>query len=399
MSAAEGGKTAVILSGGGAYGAYEAGVLKALFRGESPATNFIPLEPDIYTGTSVGAFNAAVLTMHGDKSSALAVRILEEIWLGLIAEDESGCGNGVYKFRGNPAQFLNPGCYAPDPVTPFAQFADDALFYAQTFFTRSVSFALSQGNVSHRALQFLDLSAFISVDPFRITLERVIEPEAVRNSNKLLRVIATNWDDGDAKVFDNQDIGQVWGRDIVRASAAIPGIFPPVKVTDIPFVDGGVVMNTPLKPAIEADADILHVIYLDPDVRNIPLRRLSNTLDTIDRVYTIMQATKMNEDLKFAERINKGLAVIEKTARAVAEADVTKTEMEAFIRTANIIQSRLKAGQLFRKLVIHRYHPQDDIGGGLGMLDFHENSITRLIERGFNDAAYHDCGKNQCILP
>ncbi len=97
MSEVEGGKTAVILSGGGAYGAYEAGILKALFRGESPATNFIPLEPDIYTGTSIGAFNATVLTMHGDKSSALAVRILEEIWLSYIAENEGSCGNGVYK--------------------------------------------------------------------------------------------------------------------------------------------------------------------------------------------------------------------------------------------------------------------------------------------------------------
>ncbi len=158
-------------------------------------------------------------------------------------------------------------------------------------------------------------------------------------------------------------------------------------------------MNTPLKPAIEADANTLHVVYLDPDVRNIPLRRLTNPLDTIDRVYTIMQATKMNEDLKFAERINEGLAVIEKAARVSSEAGVTQTETEAFIRTASVIQKRLDFGEPYQKLKIHRYHPQDDIGGGLGMLDFDRNSIADLIERGFNDAAYHDCGNNQCILP
>jgi len=43
-------KHAVILSGGGASGAYEVGVLKGLFAGDSPATNYTPLMPDIFYG-------------------------------------------------------------------------------------------------------------------------------------------------------------------------------------------------------------------------------------------------------------------------------------------------------------------------------------------------------------
>ena len=54
-------KNAVILSGGGANGAYEVGVLKALFRGESASTNHRPLKPEIFAGTSIGAFNAALI--------------------------------------------------------------------------------------------------------------------------------------------------------------------------------------------------------------------------------------------------------------------------------------------------------------------------------------------------
>lgn len=390
---------AVILSGGGAYGAYEAGILMALLSGESPVTNFTPLVPDVFTGTSVGAFNATVMATHMDKSPVVAARILEEVWLEMIAETDESCGNGVYKLRGNPAQLLNPDCYLTDPAVPLMQFADDAMFFAQTLFTRSVNLALTRGNLSTRALQFVDLSAFISVEPFRLLLERVIDLEALRRSSVELRVVATNWDDGEVKIFDNHDIGQELGLDMVRASGAIPGIFPPVRVGDIPFVDGGVVMNTPLKPAIEAGADLMHVIYLDPDVQNIPLRRLTNTLDTIDRVYTIMQATKMNEDLKFAERINEGLKVIEKFGRKSSEANVTGEEMQAFIRTVATIQKRVETDKPYRKLTIHRYHPQDDIGNALGMLNFNKSSIERLIERGFNDASYHDCEKNKCILP
>src|SRR5437868_8326353 len=53
--------TAVVLSGGGANAAYGVGVLKALLRGESPATDFQPLEPQIYVGTSGGGINAAIM--------------------------------------------------------------------------------------------------------------------------------------------------------------------------------------------------------------------------------------------------------------------------------------------------------------------------------------------------
>ncbi len=54
-------ETALVLSGGGAYGAFAIGIMKALYAGASPATNYQPLKADIFTGTSVGAFNAAVM--------------------------------------------------------------------------------------------------------------------------------------------------------------------------------------------------------------------------------------------------------------------------------------------------------------------------------------------------
>jgi NTE family protein len=50
------GETALVLSGGGAYGAFSVGVIKALFAGRSPSTGYQPLQPGIFTGTSVGAF-------------------------------------------------------------------------------------------------------------------------------------------------------------------------------------------------------------------------------------------------------------------------------------------------------------------------------------------------------
>jgi NTE family protein len=90
----------------------------------------------------------------------------------------------------------------------------------------------------------------------------------------------------------------------IMASTSIPGVFPPIEIGGDPYVDGGILLNTPLKPAIEAGGETLHVIYLDPDVKNIPLRRLQNTLDTLDRMMTTSFAAKVNMDMKLAARIN-----------------------------------------------------------------------------------------------
>jgi len=54
-------KSALVLSGGGAYGAFAVGIMKVLFAGRSPATEYQPLDANIFAGTSVGAFNAAVM--------------------------------------------------------------------------------------------------------------------------------------------------------------------------------------------------------------------------------------------------------------------------------------------------------------------------------------------------
>ena len=54
-------KDAIVMSSGGAEGAYSVGVIKALFTGQSPVTGYRPLDPAIFTGSSIGAFNASFL--------------------------------------------------------------------------------------------------------------------------------------------------------------------------------------------------------------------------------------------------------------------------------------------------------------------------------------------------
>lgn len=388
---------AVILSGGGAYGAYEIGVMKALFTGECRSTGYDYLNPGIFTGTSVGAYNAAFMVSRPDEDICATLRFLESAWLNKIAESSQSCGNGVFRIRANLLRYSNPACFAANPAQPFNEVADDGAFFARNFFSRTVNFLMAAGSLSDRALESVDVSAFLTAAPLRALVRKMVPLEGIRRAERALRLVATNWETGELRTFENRDMTDEQGHDIIIGSAAIPGIFHPHNIAGQPYVDGGLVMNTPLECAIKAGARTLYVIYMDPDVKNIPLRTLQSSIDALDRVLLITSASKVGEDIETAAWINEGLEVVERTASGETPSD---GDMRAFIRVAGQIYQKIRAGVPYKKLTIHRYHPHDDLGGGsLGLLNFKRDRMVALIERGFNDALNHDCASSHCILP
>jgi predicted acylesterase/phospholipase RssA len=388
---------AVILSGGGAYGAYEVGVMKALFTGDCPSNNYEYLNPGIFTGTSVGAFSASFLVTRSGEDICASIRLLESAWLDQVAENPQTCGNGVYRIRTDPFSYFDPDCLVSNPLQPLNEISNDGAFFARDVFKKTVNFLMSAGSLSDRTLELVDLSAFISTRPIKNLVSKTINLKNIRDSERVLRVVATNWDNGTVKVFENRHLTEEDGFAILRASASIPGIFHPTLVAGERYVDGGLLMNTPLNCAIKAGATTLHVIYMDPDVKNIPIRALQSTINALDRTMLISSAAKVQEDVETASWINAGLEVIERTA---ADQAVSDSDMVAFIRVAAQIHERLKAGSPYKKLTVHRYHPHDDLGGGsLGLLNFNRDRIDLLIKRGFSDALNHDCAVSHCVLP
>jgi predicted acylesterase/phospholipase RssA len=388
---------AVILSGGGAYGAYEVGVMKALFTGDCPSNNYEYLNPGIFTGTSVGAFSASFLVSRSGDDICASIHLLESIWLDQVAENPQTCGNGVYRLRADPFGYFDPDCLASNPLHSFNEISRDGTFFARDVFKKTVNFLMSAGSLSDRTLELVDLSAFISTRPIRGLVSNTINLKNIRDSERVLRVVATNWDNGTVKVFANRDLTDEEGFAILRASASIPGIFHPTLVAGEQYVDGGLLMNTPLNCAIKAGANTLHVIYMDPDVKNIPISALQSTLNTMDRTMAISSANKVDQDVETASWINAGLEVIERTTQGQAPSNA---DLLAFIRVAGQIYEKLKAGSPYKKLTIHRYHPHDDLGGGsLALLNFNRERIDSLIKRGFSDAVNHDCAASHCVLP
>jgi NTE family protein len=187
--AGPGAPTAVILSGGGAKGAYEAGVIAVL------AERRVPLR--IAAGSSAGALSAAMLVAgRADR--------LEAMWRSIRREQ-------VYSIR------------AP-------------VFLA----------GLLPGWLTLLALN--GPSSLLDPQPLRELISTSLDLERVRNSSVRLLVTATDLVRRETRVFDNQTVTV----DALMAATAVPGAFPPVDVDGAVLVDGGLTSRAPVIEALEA---------------------------------------------------------------------------------------------------------------------------------------------------
>ncbi len=384
----------VVLSGGGAFAAYEVGVLKGLVEGHSAATGCEPLAPRVITGTSAGAFNAALLAGRAGRPVSEAVAEVERVWLERVPG--GACGNGVFRWRGSPMNFLELGCLVENPFRFFWERFEDVSFLVDLTARWAGSFLArpAQEDQEQRLLEVINLSDFISTHPFPRLIADTVDFEAILRTDVALRCIATDWNTGELRVFGNEDMSPSRGPLIVMASSSIPGLFSPVAIPPSWFVDGGVLMNTPLAPAIHAGATDLHVVYLDPEIRHIPLDERETTLGTFQRTLAIAMAGIMQRDIETARRINRGMALHRGYRKGEPPEDAGELH-----QAVEQVDSGMRSGRDYRMLTIHRYRPRELLGGPLGILRFERGFIRELIERGYRDALRHDCAEAGCVLP
>ena len=174
-------KTALVLSGGGAYAAYEIGAMRAILGGETEATAHQRVRPDISTGTSAGSLNAALMAshLHGHpRPPSIAVK---RVWLDDLAGNTAVSDNGVLHLRLNPLSLAN----LANPIEPLKQLVGDALAVAESMFRHGAEFFRGTGPWASRAVGLVDISSLICNFPLRTTLKRVVDLKAIVNSSAL----------------------------------------------------------------------------------------------------------------------------------------------------------------------------------------------------------------------
>ncbi|MBI2187380.1 MAG: patatin-like phospholipase family protein [Acidobacteria bacterium] len=389
-------KHAFILAGGGAYAAYQIGVVRALLDGVSPASNYWPLEPQIVVGASAGAFNAALLVSAANRGFRAAVDHLERTWLRDLADSVETCGNGVFRLRLNAARFAELGCIA-DPARLLVEFLQDTVHVTEDLARRGVALLAARGTLEQRLVELVDVETFISVEPFRGVIRRDIDPAAIRRSALTLRVAAINWKTGAVRIFGNADFTNDTSAAIIQAAIAIPGLFPSVDIDGAPYADASFVLNTPLKQAIDTGADVLHVMYFNPDVGTLPLPRVRNTVSTLNRAVLISLGAMMNRDIEIASRVNLALDVMRRQTGPALPADARAVVHEAGSRAAAAARGAPAAPH--RPIEIHRYHTRESMGATFRWLSFGLDHLERLVAQGFEDTRRHDCVASGCIIP
>src|SRR3954471_2910939 len=233
--------TAIVLSGGGARGAYEVGALSVLL----PALEERGERPSIVVGTSVGAFSAAYI-------AANAHRPVDEALIGGIGGWKDLHWRDVMSSLTSPRAVVRSLRYV-GRLLWLKQPRIDALLHPDALpgtLERIVDFGQLRENVETGALR----------------------AAAVATTSALTsRTVVFHAGEGSPPRDEIRGIDYVdapLAPDHVLASGAIPGLFPAVHVSTPDrargwYFDGGTRLNTPIKPALELGADRVVVIGLN----------------------------------------------------------------------------------------------------------------------------------------
>ncbi len=209
------GQIVLVLQGGGALGAYQAGVYQALDEAG--------IEPDWVIGTSIGAINAGIIA--GNKRENRLPR-LQEFWNRMRHGAMTQFVSGIPGWGGQVANMMTatagiPGFFEPNrtalmggwlPLTP-------------------------------------ETAGFYSTAPLVKTLSELIDMDELNACSTRLTVGAAHVQSGEMKYFDSRDAALSIKH--IVASGALPPAFPAVRIDGELYWDGGILSNTPVEAVFD----------------------------------------------------------------------------------------------------------------------------------------------------
>lgn len=259
-------KSALVLSGGGAKGAYQVGVIEELLQEK--------VSIDLITGSSIGAFNGALLAefINSGMSSRNIEKTLNHIW------------KEVKDFlKINWQGFLN------NILTP--------LDFPSLFTNEAIAELLKNYIPENR--KFKDYTRC------------------------QLSITGTNLSNYELDTFDYNS--KVSVHEAVLASMAYPAALPAVDIDGDYYIDGGTLNNAPLKEAILWGAEFIYVVFLTPiatisgpDHPQEDKNKFS-ALDVIGDLIDLATDKLMYGDLKNANKINNLIKLLNKYRKQLPE--------------------------------------------------------------------------------
>lgn len=368
-------KTAVVIAGAVARGAYEAGALSAILSRELSDRD---LSETLFVGTSAGAINAVLWAglADGTRSVAQVGEAVCDVWrriddTAVFAVGSSLVTAGKGLFHGHPTHLLDT---KPLGETVHAEFARlpigdniaaghvGGVALAATFCGRTTAGARSE--IFYQA----------SVKPKRPTGNRALDYTGTPLTAKH-----------------------------VLASSAVPVLFEPVEINGPYYVDGGVMLNTPIAPALAFGAE--RVIVVSSHATEYPPREalphVPSGNDALAIVLHTVLADKTIEDLAQLKRINsmvvanpnnatdyKTIEYIVVSPKPGVLAAQARASLDEAFRPSALLKHAARAVRYgLLQAFVHR------LGAGVGANEllsyilFDREYFERQIARGRQDAA------------
>ena len=284
---------ALVLQGGGALGAYQAGVYEALAEAD--------IHPDWIAGISIGAINAAIVA--GNPPSSRIDR-LREFWTHVTSDGSWSCFD----------------------ATRFGWARSDA---ARNFFNQtSASLALTrgaQGFFSARTVMpwlqptgTIPATSFYDTGDLKHTLERLVDFDRINAGTTRLSVGAVNVRTGNFVYFDTTT--HTIAPEHVMASGALPPGFPAVEIEGEHYWDGGLVSNTPLQWVVDSEPR-RDTLAFQVDLWNARGEFPRDILEVMTREKEIRYSSRTRaatDQFKHVQRLRRAAAYLELGVNRVA---------------------------------------------------------------------------------
>ncbi len=360
-------RNALVLTGGGARAAYQVGVLSAIAK-FVPRNHGIPFP--ILSGTSAGAVNTTSLACYAS-CFQLGVKKLEWAW----------------------KNFNTSSIYHSDPVRVFSHISLGML----------ASFQADYANKKPRSL--------LNNAPLRQLLNQILDFKRIDNNIargylSAVSITASSYSNGDSiSFYQSNGLYEPWSRvkrrgevsqlntEHLMASAAIPMVFPSVKIKNQHFGDGSVHQLSPLSPAIHLGAKKLFVIGVEQPKEPMQVRENNphppSSASIAGHLLDSIFADTMHSDLERLQRINNTLKLISAKNR---EANEGLQHIESFV---------INPSRDFNALAAKYYHDlplsirlllraagigNDSESSIVSYLLFENDFCSELIKLGFADA-------------
>ena len=367
-------KISLVLSGGGARGAYQVGVLKAV--SEILKTSNGEGSPfKILSGSSAGAINTAKLAT-GSKNFVAAADELVQLWSNIKSDQVYKTDLlSLNKFGLGALLSSSKKFNALLDTTPLKKLIED-----------NCDFSRIQNNLEAGIYD----SVIITANNYSTNTATSFIQSAARVNQELMF-----WKESRRKAIHAEIKAEH-----IMASSAIPVLFPPINIQGQPHGDGCVRNNTPCSPSLRMGADKLFVIGVRTQTASeakandqLNIEQKPHSEASMVRIFnTLLNAVLLDsveQDVQRIQRINDLVDEVKKLDPQFESKKLKKIPALCISPSLDIGEiARQKAHHMPRilRMSINAFGQLDEASEILSYLLFDSEFCRNLIEIGYNDA-------------